>query len=305
MSSADDTSAAGPRAGRAYALLTITALCWAANAIFGQLAVGEVSPMAMTALRWLGVLILIAVFARRPVQRDWPALRAHLPFIAAMGAIGFAMFNALFYAAAYSTTAINIGILQGSIPVFVMLGAFLAYRTPVGAMQAAGVAVTTFGVVIVACAGSPLQLLSLSINRGDGLMLLACLIYAGYAVGLRRRPPVSALGLFTVMAGAAFVVSLPLVAGEMALGRFQWPTPAGWAVVALVTLFPSFLAQICFIEGVARIGPGRAGVFVNLVPVFAAVFAVVVLDESFEAYHAVALVLVLGGIWLSERMRPA
>ena len=97
-------------AGRAYLLLTITALCWGANAIFGRLAVGEVSPMAMTMLRWAGVLVLIAVFAPRPVRRDWAALRAHLPFLAAMGAIGFTGFNALFYAAAHSTTAINIGI---------------------------------------------------------------------------------------------------------------------------------------------------------------------------------------------------
>ncbi len=56
-----------------------------------------------------------------------------------------------------------------------------------------------------------------------------------------------------------------------------------------------------FIQGVAAIGPGRAGVFVNLVPVVAALLAVLLLKEIFQWFHAVALVLVLGGIWLSER----
>ena len=53
------------------------------------------------------------------------------------------------------------------------------------------------------------------------------------------------------------------------------------------------------------IGPGRAGVFVNLVPIFAAVFSVTLLVERFEAHHAMALVLVLGGIYLSERGKAA
>ena len=77
----------------------------------------------------------------------------------------------------------------------------------------------------------------------------------------------------------------------------------GWIIVALVTLFPSLLAQISFIQGVTLIGPGRAGVFVNLVPVFASILAVVLLDEPFEVFHAIALTLVLGGILLSERSK--
>jgi drug/metabolite transporter (DMT)-like permease len=56
---------------------------------------------------------------------------------------------------------------------------------------------------------------------------------------------------------------------------------------------------------VALIGPSRAGIFVNLVPVFASILALVVLHEPFEPFHAIALGLVLGGIWLAERGRPA
>ena len=85
----------------------------------------------------------------------------------------------------------------------------------------------------------------------------------------------------------------------------QWPTLKGWIVVALAVLLPSLLAQICFIRGVALIGPGRAGVFVNLVPILAAIFAVTLLGEKFEMHHAIALILVLGGIYFSERGKTA
>ena len=150
-----------------------------------------------------------------------------------------------------------------------LIGAFAAYGTPIGGLQAAGVLVTMAGVAIIASGGEATRLASLTFNAGDLLMIAACALYAGYTVGLSRRPPVSPLSLFTGLACAAFVTSLPLALGEAALGRYQWPTPAGWLIVALVTLFPSFLAQIFFIQGVVLIGPGRAGIFVNLVPVFA------------------------------------
>ncbi len=299
------TEAAGARAsGRAYLLLTLTALCWGANAIFGRLAVGQVSPMALVTLRWLGALGLLVVFAHAQVRRDWPAIRQRLMFASAMGAICFTVFNALYYVAAHSTTAINIGIIQGAIPVFVLAGALAVDRAPVAGLQLAGVLVTLLGVVIVACGGEFARLATFTLNFGDLLMIAACAIYAGYTLALRRRPPVSALSLFTVMAAAAFLASLPLALTEAALGRFQWPTTTGWVILALVTLFPSFLAQIFFIQGVALIGPSRAGVFVNLVPVFASILALLVLNEPFQPFHALALCLVLGGIWLSERSKP-
>jgi len=301
MSTEANQAAHSESSGRAYVLLTMTTLCWGANAVFGRLAVGEISPMLLVSLRWFGAVLLLLVFAHRHVFRDWPTLRGHLPFLAAMGALGFTAFNALFYVAAHSTTAVNIGIIQGSMPMFVLIGAFIAYRSPVSRLQMAGVALTMIGVVIVGTRGSLERLATLTLNHGDLLMVIACSLYAGYAVGLRRRPAVSALGLFTVLAGAAFLFSLPLAAVELAVGQLQWPTPTGWIVAGLVTLLPSFLAQIFFIQGVALIGPGRAGVFINLVPVFASIMAVAILSEPFEGFHAIALALVLAGIWLSER----
>jgi drug/metabolite transporter (DMT)-like permease len=290
---------------RAYLLLAFTALCWGGNAVFGRLAVGEVSPMALVTLRWLGALGLLVVFAHARVRRDWPAIRERLPFVAAMGAVGFTAFNALFYVAAHSTTAVNIGIIQGSIPVFVLLGAFAAFRARVRRLQVAGVLVTMLGVAIVASGGQLARLATLALNLGDVLMIAACLLYAGYTLGLSRRPPVSPLSLFTAMAAIAVLTSLPLALAEAALGQFQLPTAAGWLILGLVTLFPSFLAQICFIQGVSLIGPSRAGVFVNLVPVFASILALIVLKEPFEIYHASALGLVLSGIWLSEHGKAA
>ncbi len=103
------------------------------------------------------------------------------------------------------------------------------------------------------------------------------------------------------MAVAAFVTSVPLMIWEVASGGFIWPTAAGLATLVYVALGPAFVSQIFFMRGVELIGPGRAGVFVNLVPVFGAIMAVVLLGEPFAAYHVVALMLVVGGIAIAQR----
>ncbi|MGB1007646.1 MAG: EamA family transporter, partial [Thalassobaculaceae bacterium] len=106
------------------------------------------------------------------------------------------------------------------------------------------------------------------------------------------------------MSIGALVASMPLLAVEVARGTFVWPTLEGWAIIAFVVIGPSFLSQIFFMRGVELVGPGRAGVFVNLVPVFAAGLSVLILGEHFAVYHGLALVFVLGGIALSERGKP-
>jgi drug/metabolite transporter (DMT)-like permease len=303
MASSPSVPAASGLWSRPYLLLAVTALMWGGNAVAGRLAVGEVSPMALTALRWVIAVAVLAVVARRDLVAAWPVLRPRWASLALFGTMGFTAFNALFYLAAHHTTAVNLGIIQGAIPVVVLVGAYLLYRTPIRGLQVVGVTVTLVGVAVVAARGDLAVLATLGVNPGDAYMLLASVFYAGYTLALRNRPPVSGLALFTAMALAACVSSVPLVVYEAAIGAFQAPTLKGWLILLYIGLFPSLLSQILFIRGVELIGPGRAGLFVNLVPVFAALLAVAILGEPFRWYHGVALTLVLGGIWLAEQRR--
>jgi drug/metabolite transporter (DMT)-like permease len=77
----------------------------------------------------------------------------------------------------------------------------------------------------------------------------------------------------------------------------------GGLILLYVALVPSLLSQMFYMRGVELIGPGWTGLFVNLVPIFGALLVVLLLGEPFRAYHALALALVLGGIWLAERGR--
>jgi drug/metabolite transporter (DMT)-like permease len=289
--------------GRPFLLLILTTLMWGGNAVASRLAVGHISPMALTCLRWLGVCFILAPLIRRQVAAKLPALLPRWPYIVMMAALGFTAFNALMYAAAHHTSAVNLTILQGSVPVLVLIGSFVWFGTRIRLVQVLGMAVTMVGVVTVAARGEIETLTTFAFNIGDVWMMFACAAYAAYTVALRKRPPVSGFVFFAAMAGVAFVLTVPLLAWEVARGTVIWPDARGWAILVYVALFPSLLSQIFYMRGVELIGPGRAGLFVNLVPVFGAMLAVALLGEPFRLYHALSLALVLGGIWLAERNR--
>jgi drug/metabolite transporter (DMT)-like permease len=289
--------------GQAYVLLSLTALMWGGNAIAGRLAVGEISPMVLTCLRWVFVVGVMIPLVGRQVVAEWAKIRARWIFTILMGAFGFTAFNGLFYAAAHHTTAVNLTIFQGAIPVLVLLGTVLFFGARVIPLQVLGMIVTILGVVLVSVKADMEILRTLSLNIGDVWMLVACLFYAGYTLGLRHRPAIPGLVFFAAMAAVAFVSSLPLIGLEIARGTAQFPTPTGWLILLYVAVMPSLLSQLFFIRGVELIGPARAGLFVNLVPVFGALLAVLLLGEPFATYHALGLVLVLGGIWLAEQRR--
>jgi drug/metabolite transporter (DMT)-like permease len=282
-------------------LLGLAALFWAGNTVAARLAIDEISPLTLTALRWVMVAAVLWLVYGREVSRHWPQIRPRLALIVLLALFGMTGFNALYYVAAHDTSAINIAILQGAMPIFVLAGAYLAHGSRAGLVQQLGVFITALGVAVVATRGAPLSILEVEFNRGDLVMLAACVLYALYTVALRDRPDMPAVPFFALLALIAAITSLPLVAFEVMVGTFRLPTAQGLAVTIWIAVFPSFLSQIFYLRGVDLIGPGRAGVFVNLVPVFAAVLAVGLLSEPFAPYHGVALILVVGGIWLAQR----
>lgn len=285
---------------QAYVLLIFTTLVWGANTVAARLAVGEVSPMLLTFARWGVCCVALGLGSRQQIAAHWRTLLPSWRLIALMGTLSFTGFNALFYAAAHHTTAINIAIIQGTIPVLVLLGSLLFLRARIGMLQAVGVAITLTGIAVVASRGDLARLADMNFNIGDVWMVVACILYAAYAVGLRRRPDVPAIVFFAAIAAVACIASLPLVAAEIAMGDLFMPTPRGVALILFIGLLPSFISQLTFIRAVSLIGPARAGVFLNLVPIFGPLLAMLVLDERLHAYHAVALGLVLGGIYLAE-----
>ena len=288
---------------RPIVVLVLTTMMWGGNTVAGRLAVGEMSPMIITCLRWLITCVVLLALYGRQAKAEWPVVKPRWLFFIAMALFGFTVFNAIFYYAAHLTSGINLSIIQSAIPVFVLIGTFAWRRLPVSTVQIAGLCLSIIGIAIVATKGNLNALASLSFNTGDAMMLAACVFSAIYALAIVDRPKTSATSFFTYIAISAFLTSLPLLLAEYLAGSSMMPTATGWIILLYIAIFPSMLGQILFIRGVELIGASRAGIFLNLTPILGSFMAVIILHEQFGLYHALSLALVLGGIFIAERRR--
>ncbi|MER8386834.1 DMT family transporter [Mesorhizobium sp. M0166] len=284
----------------AYLFLLFTTLLWGGNSVAGKLAVGHISPMTLVFLRWLLAVLILLPIGWGTLRQDWPVVRRHWLLLGGLGACGFAFFNTIFYTALNYTTAINVSIEQAAIPIVIIIANFVFFRLRVNGVQVIGVVLTIAGVAVTASHGDPRQLLRLDLNFGDAIMLVAVLCYSFYSVGLRLKPVIRWQSLMLALSVAALITSLPFFLWEIAAGKVIVPDAGGWAVAFYTAIGASVISQIFYIRGNELIGANRAGLFINLVPIFGTLLSVLIVGETFQLYQALALALVLGGISLAE-----
>ena len=285
---------------KAYLLLLATTLFWAGNAVAGKLAVGHVSPMLLNAVRWAGMLAIMLAIGHRHLRRDWATIRSHWGFLLFTGIIGFTGFSVAMYSALRYTSATNVSIEQGGIPLFVFLASYLLFGTRTRPGQFAGFALSFLGVAVTATNGEPATLLALDINLGDAQMLLAIVAFGLYTAIIKRKPDMHWMSLMTALCIGATLSAIPFVLVEAAAGAMILPDTLGWLVILYVVILPSVVAQAFYVEAVELIGANRAGIFINFLPLWGVLLSVLILGEAFQAFHAVALAMVLAGVLMAE-----
>ena len=285
----------------AHALLLMATLIWAGHAVALRMSVGEISPVLLMQLRWLGAFLILVVIYRKTLPRYAPLALQNWRWVLAMGGGGLAGFSLLLVYAAQYTTAVNLGIMQGVIPAVVMLLGWLIYRTRIGWLQFFGLCSSLTGILVLVSTGSFATILALRFNFGDLLMVAACLCYGAYTVALGKRlemPPVLLLCFF---AFCAFLTCSLFLIAEYMNGNLVLPGVKGSLLLFYSAIFPSILSQTFFMRGVELAGANRAGLYVNMVPIFAAFLAMLILSETMYLYHLAALLMVFGGIFLAQR----
>ena len=281
--------------------MTIPALCWSGNAIVGKAVAGEVPVFALAFWRWVLASAILLPLAWPHLRQDWRALLAAWQPVLALAILGVATFNSTLYLAALSTTAINIVMLQSTMPVLIVVASFLMFGERVRAAQVAGIAVSMAGALTLVAHGDVAVLAGLDFNRGDLWMMAGIVSYSVYTALLRKRPAVHGMSFAAATFVIGAIVLLPFHVAESLAGRPLALTPQAGMAIVYVAVFASVLAYLSFNRAVALLGANTAGMSVHLVPAFGTVLAILLLGEVPRPYHAVGIVLIAAGIWLAQR----
>jgi drug/metabolite transporter (DMT)-like permease len=224
-----------------------------------------------------------------------------LKILTALSILGISSFNTLLYTAVHTTTAINVALIQTAMPSMIILISRLFFYERIRMIQLIGVTGCILGAFLVVLKGSLDTFLKLSFDKGDLLMITAVFFYALYCVLLRKRPRMHPMSFLTYTFGIGVLGLIPLYAWETAtLGSAAFTREAALSIL-FVAVFPSIVAYYCWNRGIEMIGASRAGLFINLVPVFASIMAILWLNESLEIYHVAGMTLIFGGMILFNR----
>jgi drug/metabolite transporter (DMT)-like permease len=291
---------------RTAVLLTVAPVLWAGNAVVGRLVSGVVPPATLNLLRWGLAFLLLLPLASWVLRRD-SSLWRHWRRFALLGLLGVGCYNALQYLALRTSTALNVTLVAASVPVWMMGTGALFFGQRVTQRQLAGAVLSIAGVLVVLSRGEWQTLIQVRLVPGDMYVLLATVAWSFYSWLLIRpgdppdiRADWAAFLLAQIAMGLGW--SALFTAGEWAAGgaHIEWSWPLA-AALAYVAVGPAVVAYRCWGMGVQRVGPTIAGFFSNLTPLFAALMSAAFLGELPHTYHAIAFVLIVGGIFVSSR----
>ena len=282
-----------------YLRLALATLSWGAVFHIGKYAVTAMTPLSIGAWRFIiaGIVLLPIAWMNGAWQRTsltrniWPLL--------AMSAFGVFGFNVALFYGLRTTSSVNGALIMAFNPALTVVLSALINRERVSARQLLGLLISMTGVLVVVSHGSWHALTTLSFSHGDLLVMLASLSWAIYSVIPKRFIH----GLDPMQVTVATIIGGAVMMGVLAAAAmpdfFQQPSMPVLAAILFMGLFGSVLAYLCWNQGVQRIGAARAAIFINMVPMFAALIGVL-LGQPITLAQVIGAALVISGVVLSS-----
>ncbi|HET8779210.1 MAG TPA: DMT family transporter [Agromyces sp.] len=284
--------------GRMYLFLALANLFWAGNYVFGEMVTREISPISLTFFRWAFAVLPLIALAWLVERPDWRAAWREWKLHLLQSVLGLTGYTLLLYAALGLTGAVNASVISAINPATIALGAAIFLHERLNRVQALGIAVAFVGVSVVLTGGDLGELIEQGFGVGDLLVIGSVIAWTVYSLISRRleTPPITAT---SVQAVFAVVTMLPLIA----FTGVSLPSTTGGALgLAYIVVFPSMAGYALWNIGASRVGPARAGIFLNLLPVFTVLIALA-FGATLEVPALVGGAVVIVGVWLTLHVR--
>lgn len=287
---------------RVYAKLIGSVVLWGGTWVAGRVLGRSMGPFSAAFLRFALASIFLLFLTSRIEGRIPKLTRANLPWMLTLAATGIVAYNVLFFAGLQTIPAGRASLISASIPAVVALFSGLLFKETFTLAKVAGIAVAFTGVSVIVSGGNPLALAARPPSPGD-LCIFGCVItWAAYTLAgkkaMERVPPFASV-TWSCLLGAAMLLPLALTHGlirDMATAG-----PSAWALLAFFGFLATGFGFSWYYEGVRALGPTKAGIFINLVPVLAVLLGWLLLGEPLSPALVTGGCCVLLGVWLTNR----
>ncbi|ERN40902.1 permease of the drug/metabolite transporter (DMT) superfamily [Rubidibacter lacunae KORDI 51-2] len=285
-----------------YLKLSALAVIWGGTFVAGRAVVQTIAPFSVAFCRYAIATLCLAMLVVRVEGRVPPLPRRAVLPVVVLGLTGVFGYNLLFFAGLERVPASRAALIVTTNPIFIAIAAAILFKDKLIPLQAIGAIAALLGAGIVIAQGNPLTLFARGVDVGDAYLFGCLATWVVYTlVGKYVLQFLSPLVATTY----ACAIGTPLLFFASLGDRFwqDWQTipVSAWLGVAYLGVLGTVAAFVWYYEGLQAIGPARAAVFINLVPVSAVLLAAVVLGEPLTPSLLSGGVLVACGVSLVNR----
>ena len=291
----------------AYIFLFFATLFWSGNFIVGKAAsIFEIPPFTLNFYRWLFAWLILAPFTLKEIFEKKKYILENIKLIMILGISSITLFNSIVYYSLNFTNVISGVLMISTIPVMIIFFSWIFKIEKTNVYQIFGVIFSLLGVVTIITKAELNLLLNLDFNKGDLWMVVAMFSWAIYSALLKKKKhELSQISLLETIISMGLIFLFPIYIIEMKMGYHMILNVPFVLTLTYVVLFPGLASFLFWIKGIAIIGVNRSGIFLHLMPIMSTILAIIIFEEKFMFYHFVGAILILTGIFLSNKKNYA
>ena len=277
-----------------------TGFFFAGSFIAAKFATLELEPLTITLLRYVVALLFLSILAFYNKSSSLKIKRRDLLGLILLGLFGIVGYHYFFFLSLKYTGVTNTAILNASSPIITGLIATVFISERLSRKNHWGIFITFASVVLLLIKGNIENLLALTINVGDGLMLLAVINWAIYSIIIKimvKRYSSFTLTFYATLFGV--VILFFLATTENYSAQINSISLSSIISILYMGVCASGLGYLFYNMSISQIGPTKTASFTySIVPIFVSIFGWIIFRESITCIMIITMLLIILGLWL-------
>jgi drug/metabolite transporter (DMT)-like permease len=285
-----------------YIKLLFTTLFWGGTFIAGKEVSQNVGPFSIAFQRFAIASILLILLTLK-VEDKLPALKKFqiLPIIM-LGMTGIFTYNVMFFKGLKIIEASRASLIIATCPVFITIFSAIFLKEKINLIKGLGIVVSVCGAIVVISKGNIEQIFRTGLGLGELYIFCCVLSWVAYSlIGkgvMRNLSPLVSVSYSAIVGAVALFIPACF---EGLLQNLSHQSVLDWSCISYLGIFGTVIGFVWYYQGVQQLGPTKAGLFINFVPVFAILCAFLILREPITFSLVVGTVLVISGVYLTNR----
>jgi len=284
-----------------YLKLLLATLFWGGAFVAGRM-LRDLDHFSIAFLRFGIASVLLLLLTWRIEGKLVRLTRRQLFSVVLLGLTGVFAYNALFFKGLQTVEASRAALIIASCPVFITMSSAVFLKEKINVQKALGIFMSVFGAAVVTSKGRPSEMLKGGVGAGEFYIFCCVLSWTAYSlVGravMKEISPIVAVS-YSATIGAALLCVAALFKGL--LSNISGYTKTHWLLIVYLAVFATVIGFLWYYEAIRAVGPVKAGLFINFVPIFGVLLAFFILQEKITLSLAAGAVLVISGVYLTNR----